>query len=376
MRLGYISIASPFDRASWSGVPWYSHQEVRRRFPDTHVIDTPRLDKVITRLAPLARAGVLISREPLVAKLLSRHVNHQLEAIRPDAIVAVGAAHKMAYIDSKWPVVYVADALFGPIIDYYDHYTRLSARTRRVGNEMQRNLIDRCDVMMMTSGWGRDTAATAYGIADDRLMAVPYGANLEDDPGFQPPVRGGALKLLFAGYAWQRKGGPMALEIWRELRRRTGNAELHIIGCHPPEAAGLDGVHVHGLLRKSDPYEYRQFVELFAASSFFLMPSRQEAFGLVYFETAAFGRPAVAISTGGVSTIVRDGETGHLLPPGATPTDYADRISAAWLDKGAYENLCCAARADYEQRLNWRAWGDSLEAALEKAARRRAGLAG
>lgn len=372
MRLGYISIASPFDRASWSGVPWYSHKEVKRRFPDTHVIDTPRLDKIVTRLAPLARAGILVSREPLVAKLLSQHIDRQLEAIRPDAVVAVGAAHKLAYINPKWPVVYIADALFGTIIDYYDQYKRLNARTRRVGNQMQRSLVDRCDMLMMTSEWGRETAARAYDISDDRLMAVPYGANLENDPGFRPPVVGGPLKLLFAGYAWERKGGPIALDIWRELRRRTGDAEFHIVGCRPPEAAGLDGVHVHGLLRKSDPTEYQRFADLFANSSFFLMPSRQEAFGLVYCETAAFGRPAVAISTGGVSTIVKDGETGILLPPGSSASDYADRILAAWSDNNAYAALCRAARSDYERRLNWRAWGDSLEVALGKAVGRSA----
>ncbi|WP_369805501.1 glycosyltransferase family 4 protein [Sphingobium sp. EM0848] len=334
------------------------------------MIDTPRLDKIVTRLAPLARAGILVSREPLVARMFSRHIDRQLEALRPDAIVAVGAAHKLAYINPKWPVVYIADALFDTIIDYYDQYKRLNGRTRRVGNDMQRNMVDRCDMLMMTSEWGRASAAGAYGIADDRLMAVPYGANLETDPGFQQPVSGGPLKLLFAGYAWDRKGGPLALDIWRELRRRTGNAELHIVGCRPPEATNLDGVHVHGLLKKSDPADYRRFVDLFAGSSFFLMPSRQEAFGLVYCETAAFGRPAVAISTGGVSTIVRDGETGILLPPGSSASAYADRILAAWSDEAAYAALCHAARADYEQRLNWQAWGEALESAVKQVVAR------
>ncbi|MES2492632.1 MAG: glycosyltransferase family 4 protein [Pseudomonadota bacterium] len=367
MRIAYIAIASPHDRASWSGVPWYSYHEVKRRYPDTHVIDTPRLDKLITRLAPLARAGVLVSREPLVAKAFSAHVDRRLAAIAPDAVVAVGAAHKIAYIRPKWPVVYLADALFGPIINYYDQYRSLNARTRRVGEIMQRSVVDRCNVLMMTSQWGVDTAAESYGLPPERFLMTPYGANLEVDPGFQPPAGDGPLRLLFVGYAWERKGGPLALEIWRELRRRVGDAEFHIVGCEPPEAAGLEGVHVHGPLRKSVPDEYQRFVRLFAESSFFLMPSRQEAFGLVYAETAAFGRPAVAIATGGVTTVVRDGVTGLLLPPGAGPGDYADRILAAWTDPPAYQALCRAARQDYEERLNWNAWGERLEVALRRA---------
>jgi len=331
------------------------------------VIDSPRLDKLVTRLAPLARAGVLVSREPLVARAISAHVERRLNAIAPDAVVAVGAAHKIAYISRKWPVVYIADALFGPIVDYYDQYRGLNARTRRVGDELQRAVVERCNVLMMTSQWGADTAAEHYGLAPERFLMTPYGANLEVDPGFQPPVGDGPLKLLFAGYAWERKGGPLALEVWRELRRRVDGAEFHIIGCAPPEAAGLEGVHVHGRLRKSVPEEYATFVRLFAESSFFLMPSRQEAFGLVYAETAAFGRPAVAIATGGVTTVVRDGETGLLLPPGSSAGDYADRILAAWRDPAGYRALCHAARKDYEERLNWTAWGDRLELALRRA---------
>ncbi|KAA9013038.1 glycosyltransferase family 4 protein [Sphingobium limneticum] len=369
MRLGYISIASPFDRASWSGVPWYSYNEVKKRFPDTHVIDTPRLDKLVTRLAPLARAGILVSREPILARAFSTYVDKQLEKIRPDAIVAIGAAHKLAYINKKWPMVYVADALFDTIINYYDQYRGLNERTRRVGNIMQRELVDRCDILMMTSQWAADAAAADYGIAAERLLPTPYGANLESDPGFKPPSPGGVLRLLFAGYAWERKGGPLALEIWKAVRARLPDAELHIIGCRPPAATGLEGVHIHGLLRKSVPDEYARFVQLFAASSFFLMPSRQEAFGLVFGETAAFGRPAVAMATGGVPTVVQDGRTGLLMQPDASAATYADRILSVWSDPAGYSSLCRAARRDFEQRLNWDAWGQRLEIALEQVTR-------
>lgn len=366
MRIAYLSIASPFNRSSWSGIPWYSYKEVKSRFADTHVVDTPMADHVVTRLAPMAHLGVLVSREPLLARTFSRYVDRQLEAIKPDVVVAVNAAHKIAYLNHRCPIIYVADALFSTIIDYYDQYKRLSIRTRRVGEQMQRSLINRCDLVMMASQWAADMARRDYGVPRDRLLTVPYGANLDYDPGYRPPLTKGPLRLLFTGYAWQRKGGPLALQIWRALRDRTGNAELHIIGCHPPEAERLEGVHVHGILNKSDPKDYGRFVDLFAQSSFFLMPSHQEAFGLVFCETAAFGRPAVAMHTGGVPTIVQDGRTGILLPPGSPPEAYADRILATWQDPVVYAALSHAARADFETRLNWQAWGASLEDAVAR----------
>lgn len=368
MRLAFVSLGSPFDKSAWSGIPFYALKEVTRRFPDTHVIDTPRADRMLRRLSRLARFGVLPSREPLVVQRFGRIVNRELEKLRPDAVVAVGAAHKVAYIDPAWPMIYVADAMFATVIRYYAKYTRLGGRTIRNGNAIQRELLARANSIMLTSDWAVRSAATEYGLPLSRFDVAPIGANLDRDPGYTEPRNGGPLSMLFVGFDWQRKGGPLVLDVWKELRRRTGDAELHIVGCSPPEAAGQSGIHIHGVLRKSVPEQSRVLEELYRACSFLFMPSRQEAYGIVYCEAAAFGKPSIATDTGGVPTIINDGKTGILLPVDATAEDYADRIIAAWDGRERYRHMCEAARQDYETRLNWSAWGGALSAALERVA--------
>jgi D-inositol-3-phosphate glycosyltransferase len=44
------------------------------------------------------------------------------------------------------------------------------------------------------------------------------------------------------------------------------------------------------------------------------MPSLYESFGMVALEAMACGAPVVASDVGGLSFIVRDGETGYLVP--------------------------------------------------------------
>lgn len=56
--------------------------------------------------------------------------------------------------------------------------------------------------------------------------------------------------------------------------------------------------------------------ELLACSDLFLLPSEQEAFGLVALEAMACGVPVVATNIGGVPEVIDDGVSGYLAPVG------------------------------------------------------------
>ncbi len=59
-------------------------------------------------------------------------------------------------------------------------------------------------------------------------------------------------------------------------------------------------------------------IELLSISDLCLLPSEKESFGLVALEAMACGVPVVASDTGGLPEVIRDGETGYLLPVGDT----------------------------------------------------------
>jgi glycosyltransferase involved in cell wall biosynthesis len=237
VRIAYVSLSTPFSRASWSGIPWYSLREVQRRFPDTHVIDTPGSDKLVDRIATIERFGMNVRRNNLIAQYYSQAINEQLERLQPDAVIAA-AAHKIAYLDRKWPLIYVADAMYGTVVHYYDKYARNGTRWKAKGDALQRSLLERTDRILLGSTWAVEAAKQYYDLPAELMAVAPMGANLDSDPGFEPPALDRPLSLLFVGYNWDRKGGPLILDIWRELRRRTGNAELHIVGRDPRRRMG------------------------------------------------------------------------------------------------------------------------------------------
>jgi glycosyltransferase involved in cell wall biosynthesis len=252
--------------------------------------------------------------------------------------------------------------MFSTMLDYYSRYARVSDRTRALGERVQADLVNRSRAVALASDWAAAGAAASFPCAAARLHVVPMGANLDDPPPPAPP-RGasGPLRLLFVGYDWQRKGGAIILPVFEALRRRLPDTELHIVGGAAPATRGVAGIVHHGILRKAVPAEAATLAGLFEHSNLFFMPSREEAFGLVYCEACAYGLPSIATRTGGVPTYVDERRHGMLFDPDAPVEDYVEGIVALWSDAPRYAAMQVAARLDYETRLNWQSWAAAIE---------------
>ncbi|HRM74870.1 MAG TPA: glycosyltransferase family 4 protein, partial [Paracoccus sp. (in: a-proteobacteria)] len=78
---------------------------------------------------------------------------------------------------------------------------------------------------------------------------------------------------------------------------------------------------------------WEQVVRTYQALDLFAAPARWEGFGLTPLEAMACGVPSVAARVGAYETLIRDGETGSLVP-----RDDAGALTGAlarWLDDDA-----------------------------------------
>ena len=86
----------------------------------------------------------------------------------------------------------------------------------------------------------------------------------------------------------------------------------------------------------------------YANMDLFVFPSHTDTFGNVVLEALASGVPAIVTPDGGPHTIVRDGETGRIVPD----DQFASAISGILADSAQHAQMRKAARA-YAMTATW-----------------------
>jgi glycosyltransferase involved in cell wall biosynthesis len=124
-----------------------------------------------------------------------------------------------------------------------------------------------------------------------------------------------APAFLFAGQLERHKGVTTLLDAWEKFG--LPGAALEIAGAGSLEsevrarAARLDGVVFSGKLSPE------QVIAACDRASYVLVPSLViENAPAVIMEALSRGTPVIASATGGIPELVREGETGYLVPPG------------------------------------------------------------
>src|SRR5262249_28853992 len=116
------------------------------------------------------------------------------------------------------------------------------------------------------------------------------------------------VKILFVGGDLERKGGLVLLEAFRALRHL--GLELHLVtkSSLPPEP----GIFVYNNLEaNSQPLK-----DLYHGCDIFALPTLGDCLPMVLSEAGASGMATVSTSVAAIPEIVRNGETGLIVPTG------------------------------------------------------------
>ena len=215
--------------------------------------------------------------------------------------------------------------------------------------DWQRRVFDSCELIFTTSKWAAASVIEDYGQAPERVHPIGAGATNIGEPDREanvdrPPT------VLFVGYDWKLKGGPLLLEAWREVRRSIRDARLVIVGCTP--RIDDPGVEVLGRLDPRVPADRARLIEAYASSTCLALVSDFDAFPNVLLEAGAMGLPVVAFDEQSRSEVVRDGETG-ILVPGHNAGAVADGLHALLSDPGSAVAMGKRARTRVEEIFTW-----------------------
>jgi len=168
-----------------------------------------------------------------------------------------------------------------------------------------------------------------------------------DFPEELPPYRPSGereLTLLAIGRLHWRKDFLSLLRALRLLQNQGVNAHLSLVGSGPDEDQIRYWVSHLGL----QPYvqligkaDFACITDLFARSHAYVQSSIAEGLSNSLAEAMAWGCPVFATEVGGTSEVIKQGDTGFLLPPGE-PEKWIDIILLA-RDKLTMENIRSSA---------------------------------
>jgi phosphatidyl-myo-inositol dimannoside synthase len=99
----------------------------------------------------------------------------------------------------------------------------------------------------------------------------------------------------------------------------------------------------------------------------FVMPSRQEGFGIVFVEAMALGKPVIAGDRGGAPEVVRDGVTGYLVNPGDLPA-LTQRLIQILQNEDLRKKMGEAGRARVEENYTFPRFVEKLTGILNTPA--------
>jgi glycosyltransferase involved in cell wall biosynthesis len=131
---------------------------------------------------------------------------------------------------------------------------------------------------------------------------------------------------------------------FRRLRELGVDACLCMVGDGPDRDQLERRAHELGIMRDTFFLGYQEEIARFyAAFDAMILASINEGTPVSAIEALAAGRPVVATRVGGVPDVVRDGEDGFLVEPGAVE-DLADRLERLAADPELRERMGAAGR--------------------------------
>jgi D-inositol-3-phosphate glycosyltransferase len=231
-------------------------------------------------------------------------------------------------------------------------------REHAVRYEIERRTMAGSDRVVAATAIDRQQMLRYYGDDLAPISVIPCGVDLEH---FTPrPVAQARAEVglsssekmvLFVGRIQRLKG----LEVLVRAFALLGDldARLVVVGGQPgnsPESREIS--RLQHLVTKLGIGERTTFVGAvpherlplyYSAADVTVMPSSYESFGLVAVESLACGTPVVASRVGGLTSIVRDGETGFLVP-WRDAALFAERVRRVLEDEAFRTRLAAHAR--------------------------------
>lgn len=305
----------------------FSWPEVRRggeRYLDdlaSHLARTGHRVEVITGTD--GRSGVEERDDGVVVRRLHHVLSEQMARRDISKVDAFGLAvaprllrHRFDVVHALVPSAALAARLARTptVFTILGHPTRDQLGARRIDETLFRRAVAGATACMALS---RASAAVAREVFGGPVGVLPPGVRLDRFPPKEATAR--PPRVLFTAAADEpRKRLDLVLEAFGLLLERRPDARLELAGPGDPGWAlaglGRDQDRVRSAVDVLGPGALDDVPLRYREATVTVLPSRNEAFGLVLVESLASGTPVVCTDEGGMPEIVDSPAVGRVAP--------------------------------------------------------------
>lgn len=343
---GEVTVFAP----DWPGAESFDRAFTQKvvRWPVQSIYPTPRVRDAVVELVSEARPDILLFGSTLPFALLGRHVRRRL------GVPYAAFAHGVEIWAAKVPV---------------------ATRVLRV-------LAEDAALFTCVSQWQADLLQKAIG-PRARTELLPPGIDAER---FHPGVSTAAVRrrhdlgegpvICCVSRLVLRKGQDQVIRALPRIAEEFPGVRFLVVGSGPDYArlrALAERKKVEDRVVFAGEVPYDELPMYFRAGDVFAMPNRTrkwglevEAFGAVFLQAAAVGRPSVAGDSGGAPEAVWRGETGLVVD--GTDRDAVGEAILSLLRAPERAEKMGALGADRVRRdLTWKALSERLRDLLADA---------
>ena len=166
-------------------------------------------------------------------------------------------------------------------------------------------------------------------------------------------------KFLFIGRDFNRKAGDLVVEAFKIVKSKyMPNAELHVAGPQTQPFQDADGVYFYG------DVDFAKAGELMNMCDVFCMPSRFEAYGLVFVEALIYGLPCIGRRFFEMPHFIEEGKDGMLIEKDVA-SDLAKKMYAVISDPQMIKYVQ-SRQSFYIERYNWDSVARRAKSVIDK----------
>jgi glycosyltransferase involved in cell wall biosynthesis len=232
------------------------------------------------------------------------------EAMFPLDKKGISLIHSFYWVVHRYtlPWIHENDQSLGQYFSDYVHFEGLvSKRIVRVSASILNARL--CRAVVVWSNHAK-RGYTEDGVDPSKIVVIPPPFPIIKD---RRPHE--TVNILFLGRDYHRKGGDIAVEVFRKLSKRPGNVRLIYVGkvLDPATLRFLRGEKNISYYESASQESLMN--DIFPVSDILLLPCRAEAYGMSAVEAMSRGIPVISSNISALPEILEDGNSGYLCRP-------------------------------------------------------------